>query len=74
MVDVFDTVLHHRDMLPDSEGGTLAGGTADADGIYAALDLLINDLSEQVVVDSTTLVKRGNNSGTGSGKNRLSHN
>lgn len=42
VVNPLDAEGHGGDVLPDREGGALAGGSADADGIHAVVELLVD--------------------------------
>ncbi len=72
VVDPLDTVVHGSDVLPDGHGGRLAGGAAHADGVPAG-DLVVNQLSEGVVVNGAVFVKGSDQRDAGAGKNRSSH-
>ena len=73
VVGPFDAEFHHGDVFPDAHGGAFAGGAADADGVHATLDLLVDEGAESVVVDGAALVKGGDDGGTGTGEDGLSH-
>ena len=73
VVDVLDAEIDGGDVLPQAQGGALAGGPQDADGIHAPGDLLVDELGETVVVDSPRGVKGGDDGGTRAGKDWLSH-
>ena len=59
VVHPLDAVLHHGDVLPDGHGGRLAGGAAHADGVHTALDLIVDEAAEGVVVDIPRWRQRG---------------
>ena len=73
VIDPLDAVLHGGDVLPNGHGGRLAGSAADADGVYAAGDLRIDETAEGVIVDGTAGVKGSGDGHTVSGKDRSSH-
>ena len=72
-VDPPDAVFHDGDVLPDGQGSALAGGAADADGVHTAGNLLVNQLAEAVVMDSSAVQKGGDDGAAHAGKNGLSH-
>ena len=73
VVHPLDAVLHHSDVLPDGHGGRFAGGAAHADGVHTALDLIVDEAAEGVVVDIPVGVKGGGNGHAVAGKDRSPH-
>lgn len=73
MVDILDTEINGRNMLPQTECRALAGGPDHTDGIHTGGDLFIDQLGKSVVVDGSALIERSDDSRTGAGKNRFSH-
>ena len=74
VIDPLDAVLHHGDVLPNGHGGRFAGGAAHADGVHTALDLIVDEAAEGVVVDVAVGVKGGGDGHAVARKNRSSHN
>ena len=72
--DDLDTVIYPLDnVLTNRHGSGLTSGAADTHRIHAGGDLVVDQLSEGVVVDAAVLVKGSDQRGTGTGKNRTSH-
>ncbi len=57
VVNPLDAEGHGGDVLPDREGGALAGGSADTDGIHAVVELLVDQAAEAAVINGAALVK-----------------
>ncbi|MPM37530.1 hypothetical protein SDC9_84148 [bioreactor metagenome] len=73
VVYVFHAEFHGGDMFPDAQGGCLPGGAADTDGVHSAGELLVDQLTEYIKINSPVFIKGGHNGRTGTGKYRLSH-
>ena len=52
VVNPLDAEGHGGDVLPDREGGALAGGSADTDGIHAVVELLVDQAAEAAVINA----------------------
>ena len=68
-----DTKFHGSNVLTNRHGSGLTSGAADTHRIHAGGDLVVDQLSEGVVVDAAVLVKGSDQRRTGTGKNRTSH-
>ena len=67
-----NSILDRYHMLLHGLGGGLAGGAANTDGVSAARNLELDQLTQPVVIDAIRLVG-GDDGDTRAGKNRLLH-